>query len=157
MAIPPRVLYVDDEPDNCEMMRYWLRADCGMDVTTAPDGIVALDHIDKEFFDVYLLDYCLPDTTGIELCKKIRAMGSKAPIIIYSALDRKIDRQRALAAGADLYLVKPEELQQVKPQIERLLKENLQTMPLVSSTATPIGSKAKHPQKPVRRRQSSIM
>lgn len=156
MAVLPRILYVDDEPDNCEMMRYWLRSDCGMDVTTAPDGVVALDHINKEFFDVYLLDYCLPDTTGIELCKKIRKMGSHAPIIIYSALDRNIDRQRALAAGADLYLIKPEELQQVKPQIERLLKENLRAVPANASAASATTTKPKDPQKPARRRQSSI-
>lgn len=156
MAIPPRVLYVDDEKENCEMMEYWLRTECDMDVTTALDGLQALGHIDREFFDVYLLDYCLPDTTGIELCKKIRSLGSKAPIIIYSALDRKIDHQRALAAGADLYLIKPDDLQEVKPQLERLLNDKVRPTPIISTPSAP-QRQFDLPQKSTRRRQSGIM
>jgi DNA-binding response OmpR family regulator len=125
MSIPPRILYVDDEPDNCEMMRYWLREDCGMDVTTALDGRTAMEHIRREFFDIYLLDYCLPDTTGVELCKRIRRFDKQAPILIYSALDRDVDRQRSLEAGANMYLVKPDELEKIKPQVERLLHQRM--------------------------------
>lgn len=125
MSIPPRILYVDDEPDNCEMMRYWLREDCGMDVTTALDGQTAMEHIRKEFFDIYLLDYCLPDTTGVELCKRIRRFDKQAPILIYSALDRDVDRQKSIEAGANMYLVKPDELEKIKPQVERLLHRSM--------------------------------
>lgn len=96
-----------------------------MDVTTALDGRTAMEHIHKEFFDIYLLDYCLPDTTGVELCKRIRRFDQRAPILIYSALDRDVDRQQSLEAGANMYLVKPDELEMIKPQVERLLQQSI--------------------------------
>jgi DNA-binding response OmpR family regulator len=158
MSIPPRILYVDDEPDNLEMMRYWLREDCGLDVTTALDGESAMEHIRKEFFDIYLLDYCLPDTTGVELCKRIRRFDKQAPILIYSALDRDVDRQRSLDAGANMYLVKPDELEKIRPQLERLLHRRMtdnevkeskiapstKTKSLTETSPAPIRARRKH-------------
>lgn len=122
MSVNPRVLYVDDEQENCSVMEYWLRSECGLDVTVAYDGKSALEHIDTEYFDIYLLDYCLPDTTGVELCRSIRTLDAATPIVIYSALDRDIDRIQAMNAGASCYLIKPDELLQLKPRIERLLE-----------------------------------
>ena len=121
MTVIPRVLYVDDDVDNCEMMKYWIREECGCDISIAMDGKAALELIDSEFFDLFLLDYCLPDTTGIKLCEKIRQLYPDAPIAVYSALDRDIDKQRAIAAGATSYIVKPEELDQIKPFLIRHL------------------------------------
>jgi CheY-like chemotaxis protein len=121
MQVIPRILYVDDDVDNCEMMKYWIREECGCDISIAMDGKQALKMIESEFFDLFLLDYCLPDTTGIKLCEQIRALYPEAPIAVYSALDRAIDKERALAAGATSYMVKPEELDQIKPFLNRHL------------------------------------
>ena len=121
MPVIPRILYVDDDFDNCEMMKYWIREECGCDISIATDGREALELIDSELFDLFLLDYCLPDTTGIKLCEKIRARYPDAPIAVYSALDRDVDKQRAIAAGATSYMVKPEELDQIKPFLNRHL------------------------------------
>lgn len=158
MSIPPRILYVDDEPDNCEMMRYWLREDCGMDVTTALDGRTAMEHIRKEFFDIYLLDYCLPDTTGVELCKRIRRFDRQAPILIYSALDRDVDRQKSIEAGANMYLVKPDELEKIKPQVERLLHQSVSDRDApMQKLRTPARQPIPKPSPRSRRKQSGIM
>ena len=121
MSLPPRILYVDDDVDACEMMSFWLREECGYDVSTALDGHKALQMIETEFFDLFLLDYCLPDMTAVSLCESIRALNPNAPILIYSALDRDVDQQRAFTAGADYYLVKPDQLADIRPNVDRLL------------------------------------
>lgn len=145
MPVIPRVLYVDDDVDNCEMMKYWIREECGCDIAIAMDGRQALEMIDSEFFDLFLLDYCLPDTTGIKLCEKIRSLYPDAPIAVYSALDRDIDKQRALAAGATSYMVKPEELDQIKPFLNRYLPHPVAPpAPPVTPTAAPPSSKGVH-------------
>jgi DNA-binding response OmpR family regulator len=103
------------------MMEYMLKDENGYDVATAVDGKQAIEMIDTEFFDLYLLDYCLPDLTAIELCRHIRQSQPYTPITIYSALDREVDKNHAFAAGANFYLVKPDELDKVKPHIEKVL------------------------------------
>jgi CheY-like chemotaxis protein len=145
MTVIPRVLYVDDDVDNCEMMKYWIREECGCDISIATDGKSALELIDSEFFDLFLLDYCLPDTTGIKLCEKIRQLYPDAPIAVYSALDRDIDKQRAIAAGATSYMVKPEELDQIKPFLNRHLSLPMpQPPPVETPVASSISSKGIH-------------
>jgi CheY-like chemotaxis protein len=121
MPVIPTILYVDDDVDNCEMMKYWIREECGCDIAIAMDGKEALEMIQSQYFDLFLLDYCLPDTTGIKLCEQIRAIYPEVPIAVYSALDRPIDKRRAIEAGATSYMVKPEELDQIKPFLDRHL------------------------------------
>lgn len=145
MSVIPRVLYVDDDVDNCEMMKYWIREECGCDIAIAMDGKEALDMIESQFFDLFLLDYCLPDTTGIKLCERIRNIYPDAPIALYSALDRPIDKQRAIDAGATSYMVKPEELDQIKPFLDRHLSKPIPiTTPPERTTADPASSKGVH-------------
>ncbi|MDI1240583.1 MAG: response regulator [bacterium] len=145
MSIIPRVLYVDDDQDNCEMMKYWIREECVCDIVVAMDGKQALELIDSEFFDLFLLDYCLPDTTGIKLCETIRTRYPEVPIALYSALDRPIDKQRALAAGATSYMVKPEQLDQIKPFLDRHLSRRIPAkVSLEKSAADPASSKGVH-------------
>jgi CheY-like chemotaxis protein len=124
MSLPPRILYVDDDPIDCELMAFWLSDSCGYKVTSAQDGKQAAELIDSQTFDLFLLDYCLPDTTGVNLCRNIRAFDSRVPVIIYSALNRDIDRQRAMEAGANDYLVKPDELYLIRPHIDKLLDQS---------------------------------
>ncbi len=121
MPIHSQVLYVDDEAGNCEMMKYYLESELPVKVITEPDGRGAMNRIGKEFFDVYILDYGLPDTTGIELCKWIRTVTDGSKIIIYSALDRPIDKRRALVAGADKYFVKPNDIDDLKIVVAQYL------------------------------------
>lgn len=121
MSVPPRILYVDDDVAACEMLAFWLREDCGFDVTAAVDGKQAEALIGSEYFDLFILDYCLPDTTAVTLCGRIKEVNSSAPILIYSALDREVDREKAIAAGANVYLVKPDQLGELRPRVEGFL------------------------------------
>ncbi|MEK7854997.1 MAG: response regulator [Acidobacteriota bacterium] len=121
MSIAPRILYVDDDPDGRELMFCRLTQGHGFELTTAADGSHARKSIEQEFFDLYLLDYCLPDTTATSLCSQIKLFNPDAPIIVYSALDREIDRKLALEAGATLYFIKPEQIELMVSEIGRML------------------------------------
>ncbi|MEO7674593.1 MAG: response regulator [Pyrinomonadaceae bacterium] len=118
-----RILYVDDDPDSCDLMCVWLTAGSdSYDVTVASTANQARKLIAEGGFDLYLLDYCLPEVSGADLCHTIRQGCDNVPIIVYSALSRPIDRESAWEAGADLYLVKPDDLDDLKPAIRRLLE-----------------------------------
>lgn len=119
MSVSPRILYVDDDVDGCEMIAYWLR-NFGYEVVLATDGSTAMHFIDQEYFDLYLLDYCLPDITATSLCREIKLANPTAPIIVYSALDRDVDRARAISAGANAYFVKPDQMDLVGLEIQRI-------------------------------------
>ncbi len=116
MSISSRILCVDDDADGCELISFWLRQN-NYFVMTASEGQDAIDLMARCRFDLFILDYCLPDMTAVTLCNRIRAVSPQVPIIIYSALSRAIDRQKAFAAGANKYLVKANDLDNLLPAI----------------------------------------
>ena len=120
--ILPRILYVDCDDSCCEMVRSSLSArGKGFDLHCTANMADAIAKIRSETFDLYIFEYCLPVVTGAQLCKIIRATGIKAPIIMYSALFRDVDRDMAFDAGANSYLIKPDEFDKLSTTIERLL------------------------------------
>ena len=74
-------------------------------------------------FDLYLLDDWLPDGSGIELCRQIRRFDSRTPVLFYSGLGDDTEGQRALAAGAQAYLQKPVDWEELARVIARLITE----------------------------------
>lgn len=158
MSVPPRILYVDDDLSACEMLAFWLREDCGFDVTAAADGRQAEALIASEYFDLFILDYCLPDTTAVSLCRRIKEVNSSAPILIYSALDRDIDRDMAIAAGANLYLVKPDQLGELRPRVEAYLGRRISSIARPDSVDLPVMTQSDaHSQFNSKRRASGIV
>lgn len=125
MSLPvARILCVDDDDDSCELMEIMLRQeDDGYEMTSASDARKALALIAGQSFDLYILDYSLPDTAGTELCRKIREIDSDTPIMFYTAMARPVDRQTAMAAGATEYLVKPNDLDRLTGTVRRLLNK----------------------------------
>lgn len=101
-----RVLCVEDDEDTCEMLKALLNLS-GYEVKSARSKEDALRLTESESFDLYLLDNLLPDGNGIELCKQIRASDPLTPIIFLSGLAQEADREEALDAGAQAYLIKP--------------------------------------------------
>jgi DNA-binding response OmpR family regulator len=77
--------------------------------------------ITSEQFDLYLLDHWLPGGSGLELCRQIRAFDQHTPIVFFTGAARESERQAALAAGAQAYLVKPGDVALLVATIERLL------------------------------------
>lgn len=115
-----RVLCVEDDEETCKML-------CGLlglincESTTAATAKEALEKIASERFDLYLLDNWLPGGSGVELCRKIRETDSSTPIVFYSGAALPSEREEALDAGAQAYLVKPLDVAALVETVNRLL------------------------------------
>ena len=81
----------------------------GFEAVTVHTGREALQLARTENFDLFLIDTLLPDMSGVDLCLKIRAYDGHTPVVFFSGMDTKSDRQAALSAGAQGYIVKPAE------------------------------------------------
>ncbi len=104
----PVVLLVEDEPAQREVLAYNLEAE-GFRVVQAGNGEDALMLIDEDTPDIIILDWMMPELSGIEVCRrlKIRPETRSIPIIMLSARAEEVDRIRGLETGADDYVIKP--------------------------------------------------
>ena len=120
-----RVLVVDDLSINRTILRATLQAAC-YDCICADHGQQALDMMHEYRPDLVLLDYCLPDMTGLDLCRALRAdpVGCDTPIVLVSARADRAQRLQALAAGADDFLQKPLDTGFLLGRIRSLLRIN---------------------------------
>jgi phosphate regulon transcriptional regulator PhoB len=103
-----KVLVVDDEPDIVELVSYNLKKE-GFEVSSAPDGDMALERIKKGDFDFLILDLMLPGIQGMELCRIMRNNPATRhiPVIMLTAKAEEVDRVIGLETGADDYMTKP--------------------------------------------------
>lgn len=110
------ILCVEDNKDTCEMLGI-LFSD--YDFVSAQDCREAYLLLEKRQFDLYILDNWLPDGSGIDICKKIRAADPQIPIIFISGVGQQANIKEAKDAGANEYLVKP-----CEPElIEKIVKD----------------------------------
>jgi two-component system, OmpR family, response regulator MprA len=116
-----RVLVVDDEPALRESVARSLRFE-GYAVTTAGDGVEALDRLSQVRPDAVVLDVVMPRLDGIEVCRRMRDGGDRTPVLILTARDDVPDRVRGLDAGADDYLVKPFAYDELLARLRALLR-----------------------------------
>lgn len=125
MSVPPRILYVEDNKDSCELLSMMLPlySDWKCSVTTVDNADTALSLMQKQVFDIYIVDYGLPGISGIEFCQQIRKTDSDTPIVFYTGRTQEIDREQALDAGANEYLVKPNDLIKLTETIKSLLNK----------------------------------
>lgn len=100
-----RILVVDDEPQMRSIVTFALETQ-GFQTATAGSANLAWQMLGKEKFSLIILDLMLPDCSGIELCRRIRAH-MDTPIIMLTALGEEEDRVQGLEAGADDYVTKP--------------------------------------------------
>lgn len=119
---PTRILCVEDDIDSCEMITFLL-GQSGIKVVSAHTVSDALLLAEADSFDLYLLDSSFPDGTGIELCKKIRASDETTPIVFYSGMSDESTRESGLDAGAQAYLIKPQDLEKIEPVIKSLVEK----------------------------------
>jgi DNA-binding response OmpR family regulator len=116
---PPRVLVVEDDDAIAQVLQRSLRME-GYDVRVADDGIVALDQAHAFLPDLVILDLGLPRMDGIEVAKTLRA-SDDVPILVLTARDALESRVAGLDSGADDYLVKPFERQELLARMRALL------------------------------------
>jgi DNA-binding response OmpR family regulator len=115
-----RILYVEEHAESCELLTLWLSA-YGYELVTANTLSDGLGLAKSGAFSVYILSGKFIDGTGLDLCRRIRMFDLTTPIVFYSALSRDSDLVAAVNAGAQAYLIKPNDFEQIEPTIRRLL------------------------------------
>jgi len=116
-----RVLVVEDDPDLSEILRAGLVEEgYAVDLAlTGEDGLWRATTLD---YDVAVLDVVLPDVSGLEILRRMRAGGRKAPVLVLTACDGTRDRVAGLDSGADDYLVKPFAWEELLARLRALLR-----------------------------------
>jgi two-component system KDP operon response regulator KdpE len=122
MSAKRTVLVIDDDPQLIKLVRVNLEAE-SYRVVTAMDGEAAMNRFHAEQPDLILLDIMLPGTTGYDLCQRIREFSS-VPIIMLTAKVEDGDKIRGLKLGADDYLTKPFNVQELLARIEAVLRRS---------------------------------
>ncbi len=119
------ILLVEDEENLQEALKLNLELE-GYEVTGSFDGVDALQQFQKEYFDLIILDVMLPELDGISVCETIRLSNNETPILILSAKNSSADRVLGLKKGADDYLTKPFNLEELLLRVNKLLRKSEQ-------------------------------
>src|SRR3954467_9404679 len=120
VARDPRVLVVEDDEEIAQVLQRSLRLE-GYEVRLAQDGVAALDQASAFNPDLVVLDLGLPGMDGIDVAKRLRS-ADDVPILMLTARDAVESRVEGLDAGADDYLVKPFERQELLARLRALLR-----------------------------------
>lgn len=118
-----KILCVDDEPVNLRLLKEMLKPQ-GYEVITAGNGAEALENIQREGIDLVLLDLIMPEIDGIEVCRKIKESDNyrDIPVVIVTSMTSRKDRLACIKAGADDFLTKPVDAQELLARCRNLLR-----------------------------------
>jgi two-component system, OmpR family, alkaline phosphatase synthesis response regulator PhoP len=117
------VLLVEDEENLHDALKLNLELE-GYEITSAYDGHQALKKIEEEYFDLIIMDVMLPGIDGISITENIRLQNNEVPILILSAKNTSADRVAGLKKGADDYLTKPFNLEELLLRVHKLIEKN---------------------------------
>jgi two-component system alkaline phosphatase synthesis response regulator PhoP len=123
MKYPPtRILIIDDDRDSGELMQLMLQfSDASYEITCVLTPDEGLRLASAHRFDLYLLDCRFIGTDGVEVCRTLRQTDKETPIMFFTGEAQESVRQEALHAGADAYLIKPDDLNNLTETVKRLL------------------------------------
>ena len=116
-----RLLIVDDDPE----LRHFLRTELeieGYSCAEAATGQQALVQLRESRWDLLLLDWTLPDFSGVEICRRLRGSDDQTPVLMLTARDDVRERVEALDAGADDYLTKPFSIEELLARVRARLR-----------------------------------
>ncbi len=119
--MPSRVLVADDDRAIRESLARALELE-GYDVTLVDDGVEALTRVRRDAFDALVVDVMMPSIDGLAVCRVLRAEGDHTPVLMLTARVETSDRVAGLDAGADDYLPKPFELDELLARLRALLR-----------------------------------
>ena len=120
--LAPRILIVDDDPDSSELIEMMLQySNTRYDITSVqtPEEGLRLAAIQR--FDLFVLDYRLMGMNGADVCRSIRRMDADTPVMFFTGAAFERERRDAMQAGANAYLVKPDDLKKLIETVEDLL------------------------------------
>ncbi len=119
----PSILLVEDEENLQEALKLNLEME-GYEVTGAFNGLQALKAIENEYFDLIILDVMLPELDGISVAETIRLQNNDVPVLILSAKNTSADRVLGLKKGADDYMTKPFNLEELLIRVHKLIDKS---------------------------------
>jgi two-component system, OmpR family, response regulator MprA len=118
-----RVLVVDDDRAVREALRRVLTL-AGYELQVADGGAQAIELVVQSVPDAVVLDLGMPDVDGLEVCRRLRLLGNRVPILMLTAREEVSDRVAGLDAGADDYLIKPFDVDELKARVRALLRRS---------------------------------
>jgi two-component system response regulator CpxR len=137
-----RILLVDDDVRLAGMLAEYLEPD-GMSVTTVPTGTQGLRQLQKETYDLVILDVMLPGMSGLEVLKQLRQSGNQTPVLMLTARGDDVDRITGLELGADDYLPKPFNPRELLARAKAILRRTAEPEPEGSEVT--VGPLRMHP------------
>lgn len=120
-----RVLVIEDDDSVRAAVRRALLLD-GCEVLAAPNGQEGLLKAQSDVPDAIVLDLGLPDIDGMEVCRRLRSLGNRTPILMLTARVAVEDRVEGLEAGADDYLVKPYDVRELQARLHAIMRRNVE-------------------------------
>jgi two-component system alkaline phosphatase synthesis response regulator PhoP len=117
------ILLVEDEENLHEALKLNLELE-GYEITSAYDGNAALKAVKDEYFDLIIMDVMIPHVDGVTVTETIRIQNNEVPILILSAKNTSADRVLGLKKGADDYMVKPFNLEELLLRVDKLILKN---------------------------------
>jgi CheY-like chemotaxis protein len=127
-----RILCTEDDVDTRELIDFVL-TQYGYEVVCSASHVQAIELAITQNFDLYLVDNRMPGLSGTELTKKLRQFDLRTPVLFYSGAAYETDREAARAAGAQGFLVKPANGDQLIAAVTRLIAEFKTTLPVETS------------------------
>ena len=122
----PRILIVEDEEGMRSRMGSFLSRKIECEIVEASDGRKALEMLEKEPFDLILLDIKMPGFSGLDILKKVKAAYPATEVIMVTAYDSEQVAREALEAGAADYIIKPSSLVVIQNQVVKILEKKKQ-------------------------------
>lgn len=119
-----KILIVDDDDEIRELLEFDI-SQSGYDVETASDGMEGLHKAVSENFDLILLDVMMPKMNGFDVCRNLRQTKPDIPVLLLTAKGTIADKTQGFDCGADDYLVKPFDVQEVLLRVKALLRRNV--------------------------------
>jgi DNA-binding response OmpR family regulator len=119
-----KILVVEDDQELCCRIQEWLARE-RYTVDVIHDGLDAQQLIANNLYDLFILDWDVPGTTGLSICKQLRAAGSQSLILMLTGRGGLSDKTQGLDSGADDYLVKPFQLEELSSRVRALLRRQI--------------------------------
>ncbi|MBS1990666.1 MAG: response regulator transcription factor [Cyanobacteria bacterium SZAS LIN-2] len=138
-----KILIIDDDESLCGMVKDWLEHDNHI-VECVHCGAHAMEQLKLYPYDVILLDWDLPDTSGVELLNKFRSTGGVTPIIFLTGHTSSDDKEKGLDCGADDYVTKPFDTKELAARIRALLRRPQQYVEPVMQVGDVTVNRSKH-------------